>query len=113
MKTSDEMSRRHLFNTHVAGFAYYDGALVFKQLEIGSKLELRAEENNKFDAYAVALYFKGKKIGFVPRSENKEIRKFVEMGHNDIFDVVVNRVSPDKHPEDQLGFSVHIKRASK
>ncbi|PID88900.1 MAG: DNA-binding protein [Bacteroidia bacterium] len=100
--------RRHLFIAHIAGFAYYEGSVVFPQLEMSTKLELRAELNNKFDPYAVAVYFGEHKLGFIPRDKNKELYKFVEMGHADIFDVRINRLSSDKQPEDQVGISVHI-----
>jgi len=50
------------------------------------------------------------KLGFVSRGENKELSKFCEMGYADIFDVRINRLSPDEHPENQVGVIVYIDR---
>lgn len=69
------MERRHFINFDIAGFTYWDGTLAFQELIIGTKLQLRREEDNKFAPYAVAIYYKDYKLGFIPRDKNKEISK--------------------------------------
>jgi hypothetical protein len=56
---------------------------VFEELKIGTELQLQAEENNKFDPYAVIVYYNGHKLGYVPRQLNKESHKFLIMGYSD------------------------------
>ncbi len=102
-------TRRHLSTFHIAGFTYWDGAIAFNELKIGTELTLLREENNKFDPYAIALYFNEHKLGFIPRDSNKEINKFLEQGHDDIFEVRINRISPTEHPENQVHVVVFIK----
>lgn len=102
--------RRHYLNTHIAGFGYWDGCIVLDQLKRGLELKLVREKNNGFDPYAVALYFGENKLGFIPRGENHEISKFIEMGHAAIFEARINRLSLDKEPENQVGIIVYIKR---
>ena len=60
------MKTEHLANFTIAGFTYYEGALAFKKLKIGKQVELKLEEDNKFDARAIAIYYKAYKLGFVP-----------------------------------------------
>ena len=43
------MERRHFINFDIAGFTYWDGTLAFQELIIGTKLQLRREEDNKMD----------------------------------------------------------------
>ncbi len=100
--------RRHFLNTHIAGLTYYDAVLVFKNLEIGFQLDLEIDENNKFDPYAVAIYANGYKIGYIPKTSNKELYKFLEMGYSDAFDVRINKINPNEHPESQIGISIHL-----
>lgn len=102
------MERLHFANFHLAGFTYWDGALVFDLLKVGAKLSLEREPDNRYDAKAVAIYFTGHKIGYVPRTDNREISKLCEMGYSHIFDVRINRVSPEEHPENQVGVIVHL-----
>lgn len=52
------MERRHFINFDIAGFTYWDGTLAFQELIIGTKLQLRREEDNKFAPYAVAIWYK-------------------------------------------------------
>ena len=101
--------RRHYSTFHIAGFSYWDGCIVFNELKIGTELTLQREEDNKFDPYAVAIYYGEYKIGFIPRNENHEISKFLELGHTDLFEVRINRITPDAQPESQVGVIVYIK----
>jgi hypothetical protein len=103
------MDDRHYLTFHVAGFTYYDGVDVFDQLKIGLELKLIAESENKFDAYAVAVYFQDHKLGYIPRGSNKDIHKFLLLGHDNLFSAKINRVSPDEPPEQQIGVIVKIK----
>ena len=42
--------REHLAHFDIAGFTYYEGVLAFSELKIGVQLQLKLEEENKFDA---------------------------------------------------------------
>lgn len=106
------MKRRHFANFDIAGFTYWDGALIFQELSIGTELHLKREDDNKFDPYAVAIYYKEYKLGFIPRGMNKEINKFCEQGYSNIFEVRINRISPEDDPENQVGVIVYLKHAS-
>lgn len=106
MKT--QQIRRHYLNTKVAGFTYWDGPIVFSELKAGTELRLVREEDNQFDPYAVALYLGENKIGFIPRTENKEISKFLDQGWHKMFDARINRVAPYESPENQIGIIIYI-----
>jgi hypothetical protein len=105
--------KRHYIHFDIAGFTYWEGCLVLNELKVGTKLTLVREEDNKFDPYAVAVYLEETKLGFIPRTENHEISKFLELGHTDLFDARVNRISPDQDPENQVGVIVYINVAKK
>lgn len=94
---------------HVAGFKYYDGIEVFNQLRIGEELHLVRENNNAYDPEAIALHWKESKLGYIPRDMNKDLAKFIDMGHGDIFKVLINRISPDEIPNNQIGIIIKIR----
>ena len=102
------MKRRHFANFDIAGFSYWDGAIVFQDLKIGTQLRFEREEANQYDPKAVAIYYGENKLGFVPRSHNDSISKLCEAGYGEIFDVRINRVSPEESPEDQIGVIVSL-----
>ena len=102
--------KRHLANFHIAGFGYWDGCEAFENLRIGTKLTLEREEDNQFDPYAVAIYYKNYKLGFIPREANKEISKYLDMGWDNLYEVRITRITPDAHPESQVEAVVRIIR---
>lgn len=80
------------------------------ELKVGTKLELERELNNPYDPQAVAIYYGDTKLGYIPASSNKEIGKFLELGHTDLFEARVQAVSPEAtHPEKQVRVVVFIK----
>ena len=87
--------------------------MALENLKIGTPLKLVREEENKFDPYAVAIYYEDYKLGYIPRGENEMICKFLDLGYADIFDLRVQRISLDAHPEKQVGVIVFIKEADK
>jgi len=111
MKTQEKKSvkRVHLANFHIAGFGYWDGCEAFENLKIGTKLELVREADNAFDPYAVAIYFGEYKLGFIPRGQNHDISKYLDMGLADIYEVRITRITADIHPENQVEVIVYIK----
>jgi len=100
---------RHFLDFQLAGFTYWDGLEVFDQLKHGTKVRLVAEPDNPYDNEAVAVYFEDKKLGYVPKNRNAEISKFLFFGYEDIFEAMINRVSPDHHPEAQMGVLVKLR----
>ena len=64
---------RYFSGFHLAGFIYHQGVAVFQELKVGATLTMVAERDNNFDPYAVALYYGDRKLGYVPRSENRHI----------------------------------------
>lgn len=51
------MERLCFADFHLAGFIYWDGPFVFDKLKLGTKLTLKREMDNRYDAEAVAVYF--------------------------------------------------------
>lgn len=106
----ERINHRHLMDFDIAGFTYWDGAMVLSELKPGMLLDLEREEANRFDPYAVAIYYGEYKLGFVPRDSNRELSKYLEMGYEDLYEVRINRVTPEAHTEHQVGVIIHLKQ---
>ena len=102
---------RFVASFNLAGFTYYEGVDVFDKLKIGTKLTMMAEPFNPHDHYAIAIYYKGKKLGFVPRNHNRIISKLMNYGHNDIFELRINKINAEEHPEQQVWVVLKVKEA--
>lgn len=102
------MEKKFLKHFNIAGTSYWEAVDVFMDLKIGSQLELKAEPENKYDPEAVAIYYEQKKLGYIPKKMNYTISMLLQSGYREIFDVRINRLKPDGHPEEQIGAVVRI-----
>lgn len=100
---------RNFMDCHIAGFSYYDGLDVIDNLTIGAPVTLRSEPDNPYDPDAVAIYFRGTKLGYVPRAKNGYLSNLLYFGHSDIFDVKINSRNLDNEPERQFRIVIKLK----
>lgn len=86
--------------------------MALRRLHIGTQLRLVREADNKFDPYAVAIYYKEYKLGFIPQGKNQTVSQLLDLGYNDIFDLRVQQLLIDAHPEKQVSVVLFIKQRS-
>lgn len=104
------MINQHYATFHIAGFTYWNGLDVFDELKVGTTLTLEAEPSNGYDPNAVKILFGETMLGYIPRGENEEISKFLQLGYYNLFSAKVSRVSPDAHTEKQISITVKINK---
>jgi len=102
--------REYYDDFSIAGFKFADGLMVFDQLKVGMSLKLVREPDNNYDKNAIAIFYGEHKLGYVPRIDNKELSKFLDMGWAETFDCRINRISTDRNPNDQIGVTVFINK---
>ena len=100
-------------NFHIAGFQHWDGALALPKLKPGKRLKLKTEPDNPYDPQAVALYYKGAKLGYVPRKCNGELSLLLNFGHTDVFEAVVLSVNPKAPTWEQVYVSIRVRDVRK
>lgn len=69
---SEELGRQPLVIQHsrLAGFRHHAAPQIWPALSRGAALSLSAEGDNPHDPDAVAVYWNGAKLGYLPRGEN-------------------------------------------
>lgn len=103
------MKRKYFTRTRVAGFQYGEGLLCYDELKVGAELTMVRDRENRFDPNAVALYKGAYRIGYLPKSGNEPYADLIDMGWTDLFEVRINKVDPDEHPEEQIGITIFLK----
>lgn len=98
---------RLLSSFPIAGFMYYDGAMAFKELSVGTKLKLIPEPENRHDDYAVAVYKDKYKLGYIPKYSNKFIALLLQNGYN-AFEAIIQQLDPKEHPEEQVRIGIYV-----
>ena len=66
----------------LAGFRHHDAPVLWPALTRRTQLTLRREEENPHDSNAVALLWRGRKLGYLPRGENLVAARLLERQRN-------------------------------
>ena len=64
----------------INGMAYYEAGQVLSDLRVGDSLELRREPDNRHDGRAVEVYWRNRKLGYLPRVENAAVAQMADAG---------------------------------
>ncbi|MCX6323594.1 MAG: HIRAN domain-containing protein [Sphingobacteriales bacterium] len=64
----------------VAGTSFRKLEKVEAELISKVQLEMKREGKNEFDAFAIALYFRDVKVGYIPKDKNEVISRLMDAG---------------------------------
>lgn len=73
-------SERLLQTCPLAGFQYHAGPTVWDRLRVGDELLLVREPDNPYDARAVAVHWRGHRLGYLPRLDNAAASQLLDRG---------------------------------
>jgi hypothetical protein len=90
----------------LAGFQYYAGEALWSQMREGDKLELVREPGNEHDAHAVRVEWRGIKLGYLPRAQNRAVADEMDRGGNVAGRIA--RLSPERNPWRRLLIEVFV-----
>jgi hypothetical protein len=90
----------------LAGFRYGEAAEVWPHLAAGEPLELVREPDNPHDANAVRVEWRGRKLGYVPRSENGALAWAMDRG--EALRARVSRLAEHAKSRRRIEFEVYI-----
>lgn len=106
---SHNTNRGYVASFYIAGFTYWEGCMAFGKLTIGTELKLVRERNNHYDPDAVAIYYGCYKLGYIPMDSHPMVSQMLDLGYDDVFEMRVQRLSPEAHPEKQVGVVLYIR----
>ena len=92
-------------SSNLAGFRYHAAAEVFQELRVGDTLELAREADNPHDPNAVSLSWRGRKLGYVPRRDNRTLAWSLDRG--DVLHARISRVTAHPNPARRIEFEVY------
>jgi hypothetical protein len=64
----------------LAGLRHYDAGGVWRERSPGDRLELVREPDNPYDANAVRIEWRGRKLGYLPRRDNTAVARQLDRG---------------------------------
>lgn len=99
-------ARVYLQNSRLAGFKYYEGRKLWPQLRVGDALKLVREADNPYDANAIGVEWRGRKLGHVPRSDNASLARF--MDHGQRLEARISALPKEKRRGRWIEFDVYM-----
>jgi hypothetical protein len=90
----------------LAGLRYYAAAEVLRELRVGDPLELARESTNPHDVDAIAVSWRGRKLGYVPRRDNAALAWGLDRGER--LQARISRIAPHPNPARHLEIEVFI-----
>lgn len=90
----------------LAGFQYYAGKILWDEMREGDRLALVRERDNPHDPFAVRVDWRGTKLGYLPRSDNRAVA--AEMDKGTPIGARIGRLSRDPNPWKRLRVDVYV-----
>lgn len=107
------MNVRYIFfdKFHVAGASYFsDFDRLIDEIPIGAEVCFRREPKNRHDKNALAVYYKGYKLGYVPQVQNEKYVRLIDRGLTELLYATVASIDKEtRYKEAMLEISVSLR----
>ncbi len=90
----------------LAGFRYHEAKAVFAELSVGDRLDLVREPDNRYDANAVRVEWRGRMLGYVPRRQNAALAWAMDRGEP--VTARIARLRKHRNPQERIQFEVFV-----
>jgi len=90
----------------LAGSQYYAVDEVKDRIQVGDTLTLIREPDNAHDANAIRVEWQGRKLGYVPRAENRALAAAIDAGERVV--ARVKHLREHRDPWRRLEFEVYV-----
>ena len=90
----------------LAGFRYHAAEEVWHELRVGDPLRLEREPDNPHDPNAIAVTWRGRKLGYVPRRDNATLAWGLD--HGAPLQARISRLAPHPNPARRIEIEVFV-----
>ena len=90
----------------LAGFRYYAGETLWHDMREGDRLTLVREADNEHDANAVRVEWRGQKLGYLPRSQNRAVATALDNG--EAVDARIAKLRQHRNPWQRVLIEVFV-----
>ena len=91
----------------LAGFQFYQGKELWDEIKVGDALALVREADNAHDANAVRVEWRGRRLGYVPRRENRTVAQHMDRGG--AVEARISKLVQHRNPWQRIEFEIYVK----
>jgi hypothetical protein len=88
----------------LAGFQFHAAEALFAQMQVGDRLALVREADNPHDRNAVRVDWRQVKLGYVPRRDNPQVARQIDLGA--ALEARISKLRAARNPWDRIEFEV-------
>ena len=93
-------------NAPLAGFVYYEGKTVWERMKSGDRVTLVREPANPHDANAIRLEWQGHMLGYVPRRDNPDLARQMDIGARP--EARITGLSKAANGRNQMSYEIYV-----
>ncbi|MBI5110295.1 MAG: HIRAN domain-containing protein [Rhodocyclales bacterium] len=90
----------------LAGFKYHAGESLWHEMREGDRLALVREADNAHDGNAIRVEWRGQKLGYLPRAENRAVAAAMDNG--DKVDARIAKLRQHRNPWQRMLIEVFV-----
>ena len=90
----------------LAGSQYYAVDALWGEMRLGDRLTLVREPENRYDKRAVRIEWKGHKLGYVPRKNNRLVAESLDIG--EALEARISKLRDDPDPWQRVEFEIYL-----
>ena len=90
----------------LAGFRYYAGETLWHDMREGDRLILVREADNEHDGNAVRVEWRGQKLGYLPRAQNRAVAAALDNG--EVVDARIAKLRQHRNPWQRVLIEVFV-----
>jgi hypothetical protein len=90
----------------LAGFKYHAGESLWHEMREGDRLTLVREAGNEHDGNAIRVEWRGQKLGYLPRAENRAVAAAMDNG--DKVDARIAKLRQHRNPWQRMLIEVFV-----
>ena len=106
VQAGDMTARIIVGQAPLAGFIHYEGASVWDQMKRGDALTLVREPANPHDPNAIGLEWRGHKLGYIPRKDNRDLARQMDHGARPVATITeLTRAGNGRH---RIGYEIAV-----
>ena len=90
----------------LAGFRYYAGETLWHEMREGDRLTLVRETDNEHDGNAVRVEWRGQKLGYLPRAQNRAVAAALDNG--EAVDARIAKLRQHRNPWQRVLIEVFV-----
>jgi len=88
----------------LAGFQFHAGDALWREMRVGDALSLIREPLNPHDANAIRVDWRGLMLGYVPRRDNPQVARQIDLGA--ALEARISRLREARNPWDRIEFEI-------